>query len=50
VLPLLASPGSLSSTHFENGSVVECALTVDGSFRGPDWNDLLLLLDYEVRV
>jgi hypothetical protein len=45
---LRTAPGVLSSTRFDNASVVDCGLTIDGTLRPEEWTDIYLLMDYEV--
>ncbi|MFH0344526.1 MAG: neuraminidase-like domain-containing protein [Chromatiales bacterium] len=47
---LLNAPGALSSMQFDNASVVDCELTINGTLRAEDWNDLYLLMVYEVSA
>jgi hypothetical protein len=41
---------ALTSTSIDNASVITCTLTIDGTFRAEDWNDLYLLMDYEIQT
>jgi len=45
-----ALTSALSSTSIGNIDVITCELTIDGTFRAEDWNDLYLLMDYKVGV
>jgi hypothetical protein len=46
----LSVPDALSSTSIGNTGVVACELTLNGTLRAEDWNDLYLLMDYDVGV
>jgi hypothetical protein len=48
--PDTLSPDTLSSPSIGNADVVTCDLTIDGPLRAEDWNDLYLLMDYDVSV
>jgi hypothetical protein len=43
-------PGALLSKSIENTEGIECTLTMDGTLRLEDWNDLYLLMHYAVLV
>lgn len=47
---LTGAPGALPSTSIGNSEAIECVLTIDGSLHAGDWDDLYLLLDYDVRT
>jgi hypothetical protein len=47
---LSRAPGTLSSMQFDNANVVDCELTIDGTVRTEEWNDLYLLMEYEVTT
>jgi hypothetical protein len=50
IFDLTNAPDTLSSKSISNTDVVECDLSIDGVLRAEDWNDLYLLIDYEVVV
>jgi hypothetical protein len=43
---LTGAPGALSHTQIGAGEIIDCMLTIAGSFRMEDWHDLYLLMDY----
>jgi hypothetical protein len=47
---LINAPGTLSSTSIDNTAEITCELTLDGVLRLEDWNDVYLLVDYEVTT
>ena len=51
VFDLTGAAGTLSGATFDNANVVDCVLTLDGAtLHAEEWNDLYLLMDYEVTA
>ncbi len=47
---LTGAPGTLSNTSIGNADVIACTLTADGTLNAASWDDIYLLMDYDVRT